>query len=61
MTLYEPLSLLWVLITVFVVGIWGGGMTMLDRKIARDCEQQNHWLLEEQRQGPLRLCERRLL
>jgi len=56
MTLYEPVSLTYVLITVLILAFSGELFDVFLTKHERDCHRANETLLREAQQGPLRDC-----
>lgn len=56
MTLYEPISLTFMLISVLIFGVGGTLFDSLLTKHQRDCHSHNERLLSEQREGPLTYC-----
>lgn len=56
MTLYEPVTLTYVLITVLILALSGELFDVFLTKHERDCHQRNAVLLQEQREGPLQEC-----
>jgi tRNA A22 N-methylase len=56
MTLYEPVSLTFALISVLIFGVGGTLFDSLLTKHERDCQANNSLLQQEQREGPLRPC-----
>lgn len=59
MTLYEPVTLTWVLITVLTLAFSYVLGDDLLTKHARDCHAKNAALLERQYEGPLAVCEKK--
>ena len=57
MTLYEPVSLTWVLISVLALAFSGELFAVFSSSREADCHQRNSVLLREQKQGPLQECE----
>ncbi len=57
MTLYEPISLTYVLIMALIFAFSGELFHGFVSRYERDCYQSNVQLLEEGRQGPLRKCQ----
>ena len=56
MTLYEPVSLTYVLITVLILAFSGELFDVFLTKHERDCHQRNERLLRDGAQGPLQEC-----
>lgn len=56
MTLYEPVSLTYILITVLILAFSGELFDVFLTKHERDCHQQNERLLRDGTQGPLQEC-----
>lgn len=56
MTLYEPVTATWVLISVLILAFSGELFDVFFTKHERDCHASNETLLREARQGPLRDC-----
>ena len=56
MTLYEPVTATWVLISVLILAFSGELLDVFFTKHDRDCHASNETLLREGGQGPLRDC-----
>lgn len=56
MTLYEPVTATYLLITVLIMAFSGELFDVFLTKHERDCHQRNATLLHEQREGPLQEC-----
>ncbi len=56
MTLYEPVTITYVLISVLILAFSGELFDVFLTKHERDCHASNATLLHEQREGPLREC-----
>ena len=57
MTLHEPITLTYVLISVLVLAFSGELFDVFLTKHERDCHQRNEWLLRDGAQGPIQECE----
>ena len=56
MTLYDPFTLTYLLITVLILAFSGELFDVFLTKHERDCHQRNAILLQDQREGPLQEC-----
>ncbi len=56
MTLYEPVTATWILISVLILAFSGELFDVFLTKHDRDCHASNATLLREGQQGPLRDC-----
>lgn len=56
MTLYEPITITYVLITVLILAFSGELFDVFLTKHERDCHQRNAILLQDQLEGPLQEC-----
>lgn len=56
MTLYEPVTATWILISVLILAFSGELFDVFLTTHDRDCHQSNETLLREGQQGPLRDC-----
>lgn len=56
MKLYEPFT--YILITLLIFWVWGGTWWGLTSTHKKACWESNTLLLEEEKYGPLRKCEK---
>lgn len=56
MTLYEPIAMTFILITVLSLALSGELFDVFLTKHERDCHTSNERLLNERMEGPLREC-----
>ncbi len=56
MTLYEPITLTYVLISVLILAFSGELFDVFLTKHERDCHQRNERLLRDGAQGPIQEC-----
>jgi hypothetical protein len=56
-TLYEPVTVAFVIITVLILAVSGELFTVFRTQQELDCHRANAQLLSEQRQGPVQGCE----
>ena len=57
MTLYEPVTLTYVLITALILAFSGELFAVFSSSRQADCHQRNVRLLTDLREGPLQECE----
>ena len=57
MTLYEPVTLTYVLITALILAFSGELFAVFSSSRQADCHQRNVRLLTDVREGPLQECE----
>lgn len=56
LTLYEPVSIMYIFITVLIMAFSGELFWVADATHERSCHQRNAQLLEDHREGPLQAC-----
>lgn len=58
MTLREPITITYVLITVLILAVSGELFTVFLAEHEKECHRRNATLLQDQKQGPIQECER---